>query len=116
MKEERRSWRLLRAQDLHIDIDQYLNRLVFPSQLHRLPKPINRFLGYREQSAPEVGNVLIAIWAFVGTFCGIMFVGAVFTYSDHIKSYHGPVVFASLVRKRFWRLQVPPLFADSSSR
>ena len=95
--EGRRSWKLPRAQDIHFDIDDYLNRLVFPSQLHRLPKPLSWFLGYREKSAPEVGNVLIAIWALVGTFCGIMFVGAVFDYSDRIKSYHGPVVFASLV-------------------
>jgi len=97
MKGKQRLWRLPHAQDIHFDIDKYLNRLIFPSKLHHLPKPVSWFLGYREHPAPDVGNILIAIWALVGTFCGIMVVGAVFSYWGHIKSYHAPVVFASLV-------------------
>lgn len=97
MNEGRRLWKLPRPQDIHFDIDDYLNRFVFRSQLYRLPKPVSRFLGYREKPTSDVGNILIAIWAFVGTFCGILLVGVVFNYSDRIKYYHAPVVFASLV-------------------
>jgi len=97
MKRGRKSWKLPQAQHIHFDIDEYINHLALPSQVHRFPKPVARFLGYREKPAPEVGNVLVAIWSLVGTFCGILLVGAVFHYSARIKSYNPPIVFASFV-------------------
>lgn len=96
MKKRRREWALPRPQDVRLDIDKYINPFVPPSQLYRLPKPISRFLGYRETPSPEVGNILVAFWALVGTFLGLSAVGAVFHYSDRILKYHTPITFASL--------------------
>jgi len=93
-KKER--WRRPSAKDIHFDVDDYLNYFVLPSQLHRLPKPIARFLGYRKEPPPQVGNVLVALWAMLGAFLGLLFVGAVFKFSPVLQSYHPPVVFASL--------------------
>lgn len=98
MKRKKGTWRLPQAKDVHIDIDKYINPFVPPSQLYRLPKPIARFLGYRETPPPELGNVLLAFWSLLGAFCGLFLVGAVFHYSDQILQYHPPVVFGSLVR------------------
>lgn len=98
MERKRERWRLPRPQDVRFDIDECINPIVPPSQLYRLPKPISRFLGYRETPSPEVGNILIAFWALLGAFLGLLTVGAVFHYSDRILQYHTPVIFASLVR------------------
>lgn len=88
---------MLSLSDLHVDIDRYLNKVIPPSAVHRLPRPINRFLGHRKTPKPDVGNVLIAFWALVGTFCGLVVVGAVFRYSPWIREHHPPVLIASLV-------------------
>jgi hypothetical protein len=95
MKTER--WRFLpAAKDVHFDIDRYINRFVFSSQVHKFPKPIARFLGYRKQPQYPVGNILLGLWALLGAFVGLVLVGAAFRYSD-LKHYHTPVLFASLV-------------------
>jgi hypothetical protein len=86
-----------RAEEVHFDIDEYLNRIIPPSQLHRLPRPISRFLGFRKNPKPDVGNVLIAFWALIGAFGGLVLVAAIFKYSPVIREYNPPVVFASLV-------------------
>jgi len=86
-----------KAQDVHFDIDRYLNRYVPPSQLHRLPAPISRWLGYRKKPSPEVGNILVSFWAFVGTVAGLLVVGAVLRYGPLVARYHPPILIASLV-------------------
>jgi hypothetical protein len=88
-----------RAEDVHFDIDEYLDRAIPSSQLHRLPRPISRFLGYRRIPKPDVGNVLIALWAIVGTFLGLLTVAAVFKYAPSIRHYSPPVLFASFVSR-----------------
>ncbi|KAJ9642917.1 hypothetical protein H2201_005860 [Coniosporium apollinis] len=82
------------AKDMSFDIDKYINRFVPPSQLHRLPKPISRFLGYRESAVVDVGSVLVWFWAFVGAFIGIIVVAQVYMV-DAIQKYSPPVLFAS---------------------
>jgi hypothetical protein len=86
-----------RAEDVHFDIDEYIDRAIPPSQLHRLPRPISRFLGYRNDPKPDVGNILIALWAIVGTFLGLLTVAAVFKYAPSIRQYNPPVLVASFV-------------------
>lgn len=83
------------ASSIHFDIDDYLNRLIPPSQLYRLPRPISHFLGYRKTQKVEVGNVLICCWAFLGTFCGLALVSGVFQTSQALKSYNPPILIAS---------------------
>jgi hypothetical protein len=94
---QKRSWNFPSAKDVHFDVDDYLNRYIPPSQLYRLPKPVARFLGHREKPAKEIGNVLVACWALLGAFCGLLFAGAVFRFTPAIQHFHPPVLFASLV-------------------
>jgi len=84
------------ASDLHFEIDHYLNKIIPPTLVHRLPRPISYFLGHRETPKPDVGNILIAFWALVGAFCGLTVVGAAFRYSPWIQEHHPPVLIASL--------------------
>ncbi|KAL1642103.1 hypothetical protein SLS58_005693 [Diplodia intermedia] len=84
------------AKDVHFDIDQYLNRFVPRNRIHRLPKPLSRFLGYREKPAPPIGNIIQATWALVGAFCGLTVVTAVYKFGPGIAKYNPPVIVASL--------------------
>lgn len=95
----KRSWwrRLPDAKDVHFDVDVYINRFVSPSQLHRLPTVVARYLGYRREPYKDIGNVLVASWALLGAFLGLLLAAAVFKYSSLLQGYHPPVLFASLV-------------------
>ncbi|KAF2430409.1 HPP family protein [Tothia fuscella] len=93
---EASKWRFPAAKDVHFDVDVYLNRFIPPSQLHRFPRVIARFLGYREVPYKEIGNVIVAFWALVGAFLGLLLTTAVFRYSSLLQSYDPPVLFASL--------------------
>ncbi|OJD31646.1 hpp family protein [Diplodia corticola] len=86
------------AKDVHFDIDQYLNRFVPHNRIHRLPKPLSRFLGYRAEPAPPIGNILQAAWALIGAFCGLTVVTAVYKFAPGIAKHNPPVIIASLVR------------------
>ncbi|XP_014553738.1 hypothetical protein COCVIDRAFT_106836 [Bipolaris victoriae FI3] len=86
---------LSRAREWDFDIDRYLNRVVVPSPLHRLPAPVSRFLGYRKETRQDVGNVLGAFWSLVGAFCGLAVVAGVFNNTGSIQWHHPPALIAS---------------------
>ncbi|KAF2202651.1 hypothetical protein GQ43DRAFT_430586 [Delitschia confertaspora ATCC 74209] len=86
---------LSRAVDWNFDIDRYINRVLRPSPLHKLPTPVSRFLGYRKEPKKDVGNILGAIWSFVGAFCGLAVIVAVFNNTESIQRHHPPVLIAS---------------------
>jgi hypothetical protein len=88
---------LRRAREWDLDIDHYLNRIVPPSPLRHFPTPVSRFLGYRKEQKPDVGNVLGAWWSFVGAFCGLAVVAAVFNNTESIRGHSPPALIASFV-------------------
>merc|ERR1712032_699986 len=86
---------LARTETWNFDIDRYINRIVPPSPLHRLPKPVSRFLGYRKEQKQDVGNVLGAIWSCVGAFCGLAIIAAAFNNTEAIQVHSPPALIAS---------------------
>ena len=88
---------LERSRGWDVDFDRYLNCVIPPSPLHRLPGPVSRFLGYRRVGQQDVGNVLGAFWSLVGAFCGLAVVAAVFEHTESIQWHHPPVLIASFV-------------------
>ncbi|KAH3940577.1 hypothetical protein HBH53_213640 [Parastagonospora nodorum] len=86
---------LSKAREWDLDLDRYLNRILPPSPLHRLPAPISRFLGYRKAQRQDVGNVLGASWSMLGAFCGLAVVAAVFNSMSSIQRHHPPALIAS---------------------
>ena len=89
---------MLEANNWHIDIDKHLNPYVPENRISRLPKPVSRFLGYRDSPRKEIGNLLVAVWSFLGAFIGVMVIEAVFM----IPAIHDrgvPILIASFVRK-----------------
>jgi hypothetical protein len=103
------------AREWDLDIDRYLNRIIPPSPLHKLPTPVSRFLGYRKETRQDVGNILGAFWSLLGAFCGLAVVAAVFNNTDSIQWHHPPALIASFVRCR-WSVQCVVCCADRRSR
>ena len=80
------------------DIDRYLNPYLPSNPVHRLPKPIARFLGYRDGPRRGIGNVLIAGWAFFGAFVGIIIIEAV-CMIPVIHDHGVPIIITSFVSR-----------------
>lgn len=97
MADKQRPSFMSRARQWDIDIDHYADRYIPASQLYRLPKPISRFLGYREKPQHDVGNVLGAFWSLLGAFCGLGVIAAVFNNTAVIQAHSPPVLIASFV-------------------
>ena len=83
--------------DLSFDLDDYFIRFIPPSQLHRLPQWMSRFLGHRSSPHRDVGNVLVWFWSLVGAFGAIALIAEIFKASEQIQRFDPPVIFASLV-------------------
>lgn len=79
----------------NFDVDRYINPIVPRSRLYLLPKPISWFLGHREKPPKQIGNVVTWFWAFIGAFCGILVIEAVFQ-TDMLQSDGAPIIIGSL--------------------
>ncbi|KAL6708864.1 hypothetical protein ACN47E_002271 [Coniothyrium glycines] len=63
--------------------------------LSRLPPIISRWLGYRGQSLPPSRSWLVCLWGFIGAFCGLSVILAIFGHTDYFKSRAVPPIIAS---------------------
>lgn len=81
----------------NFDIDKYTNPWTPRNPVYLLPKPIARFLGHRARPDREVGNVIVAAWAFFGAFVVVVVLAATFMIPK-IQSHAPPIVIGSLVR------------------
>ncbi|PWY85845.1 hypothetical protein BO94DRAFT_535981 [Aspergillus sclerotioniger CBS 115572] len=81
---------------LHVDIDAHLNPYLPPPPWRRLPRPISRFFGYRETIPPKpLGNLVVAFWALIGVFCGVLIVAEVSEHVPSFQAHHAPIIVAS---------------------
>ncbi|RAL00186.1 HPP family protein [Aspergillus ibericus CBS 121593] len=81
---------------LHVDIDAYINPYLPPPPWRRLPRPVSRFFGYRETLPPKpLGNLVVAFWALIGVFCGVLIVAEVSEHVPSFQAHHAPVIVAS---------------------
>ncbi|KZP05336.1 hypothetical protein FIBSPDRAFT_877660 [Athelia psychrophila] len=80
--------------NLNFDIDKYLNPWIPGSPLHRLPRPVSRFLGYKDAPRQPIGNIMVAAWGCLGGFCGTVALSGLFM-SGFIKDNGGPIMLGS---------------------
>ena len=88
--------RASKAKFWHIDVDRLINPFIPANFIHRLPRPVSRFLGYRETPQHDIGNLLVALWACVGAFLGVIVIEGVFMIPE-IRHHGPPLVIASFV-------------------
>lgn len=82
---------------MDFDIDVYLNRFIPRPWLHKLPTWVSWGLGYRKKLPRKVSTVVVWIWTFIGAFCGISVVQAVFERSQYFLDRHVVNIVASFV-------------------
>ncbi|KAE9395412.1 hypothetical protein BT96DRAFT_958491 [Gymnopus androsaceus JB14] len=67
-----------------------------PTILSRFPRFISHFLGYREGKQTTVpGQPTICLWSFLGAFCGLSVIQAVFGYSAYFVRRGAPLIVPS---------------------
>jgi hypothetical protein len=82
----------------HFNIDKYLNPIVPPSPLPKLPYPLAHFLGHRTGPPRQLGNLIVVSWAFLGVLCGISLVEVVNAQIGFFKDIGAPPIIGSFVR------------------
>lgn len=80
----------------NFDIDSWLNPIVPPSQLRRLPRPVSHFLGHREHTPTEPNNLISWTLTWFASVAGLCVVGAVYNYAPGIVAWSPPPLVASL--------------------
>lgn len=69
-----------------------------PSRLARLPRWISHWLGYRDAPPAKQPEYIVWLWSFVGAFCGLSILQAVFGHSQYFIERSVPSIIASYVR------------------
>lgn len=67
--------------------------------LSRLPLWVSRWLGYRKQPKAAPGLAVTCLWSFMGAFCSLAVLQAVFGHTRYFISRHTPAVIASFVSR-----------------
>jgi hypothetical protein len=65
--------------------------------LSRLPVPVSHWLGYRHKTAPPSRTWIVCLWGFIGAFCGLSVILAIFGHTDYMRSRAVPPIIASFV-------------------
>lgn len=66
--------------------------------LARLPAPVSHWLGYRAKASPTSPTWMVCVYGFVGAFCGLSVILAIFGHTDYFTSRAVPPIVASFVR------------------
>lgn len=62
-----------------------------------LPRWCSHWLGHRDDPVKPPPKYLIYLWSFIGAFCGLSVLTALFSYSEYFLSRGVPVIVASYV-------------------
>lgn len=65
--------------------------------LARLPPSVSHWLGYRSKTLPPSRTWMVCLWGFIGAFCGLSTILAIFGHTDYFKSRAVPPIVASFV-------------------
>lgn len=81
----------------NIDIDRYINPYILSQPARRLPPMLGRFLGHRLDQPRPLGNVVIAIWSFIGTLASLSLIYVVTAHIPAIEDRQAPFILGSFV-------------------
>ncbi|KAJ7222123.1 HPP family protein [Mycena pura] len=67
----------------------------YQSPLARLPRWISHWFGYRATPSPKRADYTVWFWSFIGAFCGLSVLQALFDHSHYFLQRHVPPIIAS---------------------
>ncbi|QKX61020.1 uncharacterized protein TRUGW13939_08166 [Talaromyces rugulosus] len=79
----------------NFDIDRWLNPLVPSPPWRWLPYPVSYLLGHRRTPQRPIGSLIIAAWAFVGIFVGLIVIELVSRQVAVFQDHKAPIIIAS---------------------
>ena len=79
------------------DYGSVLLQMATPARLARLPIWIRHWLGYRSSPPVKPPEYIVYFWSFVGSFCGLSILQAVFGQAQYFIDRHVPSIIASYV-------------------
>ena len=81
----------------NFDIDIYLKRLLPTPWLSHLPLPISHWFGYRQNTPKKRPDIIIYLWTWIGAFCGVAVIEAVFQRNPYFSDRGVPIIVGSFV-------------------
>ncbi|RMY67458.1 hypothetical protein D0864_11579 [Hortaea werneckii] len=99
---------------LNFDVDTYLNPIIPPSQLHRIPKTISHFLGHRNHQPSEPPHLISYTLAYLATVTGLCLVGGVYNHAPGVTKWQPPTARGFARRQRRAQLQHNPQSAGAA--
>ncbi|GAB7362143.1 hypothetical protein MBLNU230_g2169t1 [Neophaeotheca triangularis] len=81
---------------LNFNIDHYLDPYIPPNLFAHLPRPIAHCFGYRDTPHKEPPALVQWVFAFIGTFIGILLVGGTYAHAPLLDRLQPPPMIASL--------------------
>jgi hypothetical protein len=81
----------------NFDVDDYLVRILPQPWLHHLPGYISRWFGYRSDTPTKRPDVIILLWTWIGAFCGVSVIEAVFQRNPYFSDRGVPIIVGSFV-------------------
>ena len=88
---------MLRPTQWHVSLDQYLNPFLVPPPTRLLPSSVQRLLDRHKHSRPQLGNVALGCWAFVGALASLSLISIIDRQVPAFKSAGSPLIIGSFV-------------------
>lgn len=82
----------MRFSDPFVPVERYVQH-----SLARLPTWLSRWLGYRGQKLGPSPTLIVCVYGFIGAFCGLSILFAIFQHTDYFTSRNVPSIVASFV-------------------
>jgi hypothetical protein len=81
----------------NFDVDDYFVRILPQPWLHRLPRSISHWFGHRSDTPTKRPDVIILLWTWIGAFCGVSVIEAVFQRTPYFSDRGVPIIVGSFV-------------------
>jgi hypothetical protein len=81
----------------NFDINNHLIPILPQPWLHYLPLPLSHFLGYRTDTPKKRSDVIVWLWTWIGAFCGVAVIEAVFQRNPYFSERGVPMIVGSFV-------------------
>lgn len=88
---------MLRPTQWQVNFDQYINPFLIPPPTRLLPSSFQRLLDRHKHSRPQLGNVALGFWAFVGALGSLSLISVIDRQVPAFEAAGSPLIIGSFV-------------------
>ncbi|KAK7703423.1 hypothetical protein SLS64_009092 [Diaporthe eres] len=86
---------MLRPTQWQVNFDQYINPFLIPPPTRLLPGSVQRLLDRHKRSRPQLGNVALGFWAFIGALASLSLISIIDSHVPAFESAGSPLIIGS---------------------